>query len=107
MPYSPGDVTVEHTAVEGCYVSYQKIGKERIPINVSFPEENETALHWVMELGDSELEAAIQICYDAWNFQESMPRCRELFEAAIYERDRRSLHPILRMHRGYSLVLFE
>lgn len=102
MTYSPGDVFVEHTSIEGCYISYKKSGHNRIPISISFPDENVSALNWAMDLDDSELEAAIQICYDDWNFSTSKPRIKELFEAAIYERYRRLLP-----HSTFAPGIFE
>lgn len=91
MTYTPGDITVENTNVDGCYISYKKINSKREPINITFPEENENPSHWVMGLDDSELEVAIQICFDDWNFSSGKDRSRELFAAAMQERDRRML----------------
>lgn len=91
MTYTPGEITVENTSVDGCYISYKKTNSKREPIRVVFPEESEDPSHWSMGLDDSELEAAIQICYDHWNFSSGNERSYELFRAALDERGRRML----------------
>lgn len=44
---------------------------------------------WILNLNDTELEAAIQIYYDRWNFQSGDTCDREAFEALATERKRR------------------
>ena len=44
---------------------------------------------WFLNLNDTELEAAIQIYYDRWNFQSGDACDKEAFEALVSERKRR------------------
>ena len=85
--YEPRPFTVSVVA-NGFYFVHEEDGTAlHIPAPTSFKD-----LHdWTLNLGDTELEAAIQIWYDRWNFQSGEQCDKVALETLEQERRRRKL----------------
>ena len=86
-PYEPRSIEVTPVA-DGLYMVREEDGTAlEIPSPTGF-----IGLHdWTLNLGDTELEAAIQIWYDKWNFQSGQECDKVALEALEQERKRRKL----------------
>ncbi len=85
--YEPRRINVTVVG-DGFYLAREADGE---PLYVPSPAEGESLHHWSMQLEDTELEAALQIYWDRWNFQSGEQCDRLAFEALDQERKRRCL----------------
>lgn len=96
--YNPGEVSIEPVN-ENWYIAYRREGKERRTFHVPTPWGN--IYEWANSLSDSQLEAAIQMFYDKWNFKtDSNKTDRRCLDVALEERSRRlgpnsTFHPVI------------
>jgi hypothetical protein len=85
--YNPGDVFIE-LVNENSYIAYKRQGKDQKAFHVPAPWGN--IYKWANALDDSQLEAAIQMFYDKWNFKaDSSDVDRTCLDVALDERKRR------------------
>lgn len=88
MPeYEPRPITVTVVG-DGFYIAREETGEI---LYVPSPSEYEDLYEWTMCLGDTELEAALQMFYDLWTFQTGEDRDRRALDALYLERARRKL----------------
>ena len=85
--YKPRSINVSVLG-DGCYLALEKDGD---PIVVPSPSCFKNFHEWSLNLDDTELEAALQIYWDQWNFQSGEEYDKMAFEALEIERNRRSL----------------
>ena len=83
--YDPREVTVQVMG-NGFYIAREKDGE---PIFVPSPATFDDIHDWILNLDDTELEAALQMYYDRWTFQSGQKDDRMALEALEAERARR------------------
>lgn len=94
-----GDVTVMHTGGMS-YKAWVETNKGQISIHVPVYRDKPDKMSdeaWINAMNDMEVEAAVQVYYDIWNFQSSEPFYYDLyrkFEAEHNERKSKSKHAI-------------
>jgi len=71
---------------DGYYLVREHTGDQ---IRISPPEEFEDVHDWMLNMDDTELEAALQIYSDRWTFQSGKDHDKITLEALEIERDRR------------------
>jgi hypothetical protein len=89
--YNPGEVIVDVVGGKGCYVARKNAEGSSEPIYVPSPAGEDSLHEWVMNLDDSQLEAARQMYWDKWNFQSDDESVRTIMETLDVERSRRQL----------------
>ena len=89
--YNPGEITVEVVGDKGCYVARKTAEGSSEPVYVPSPASEDNLLEWVMNLDDSQLEAARQMYWDKWNFQSGTNSVRMIMETLDAEKSRRQL----------------
>lgn len=89
--YNPGEITVEVVGDKGCYVARKTAEGSSEPVYVPSPASEDNLLEWVMNLDDSQLEAARQMYWDKWNFQSDAESVRAIMEVLDAEKSRRQL----------------
>ena len=106
--YSPGDITVEDLDADGCYIASRRVGNEKIPVVITPAptESNKKLVAWAHELDDSQLEAAIQIYYDQWNFDTGSDTNRAIFDYLTTEKNRRMKSVRRRPQQHQSMETF-
>lgn len=71
---------------DGYYLVRERTGNQ---IRISPPAEFEDIHDWMLNMDDTELEAALQIYSDRWTFQSGKAHDKATLEALEVERDRR------------------
>lgn len=71
---------------EGCYQVYEDNGE---PVLIPFLPQHDDYHDWVLNMNDTELEAAIQVYWDMWNFQSGDDEDQSALTALEAERTRR------------------
>lgn len=71
---------------DGYYLVREHTGKQ---IRISPPAESQDVYDWMLNMDDTELEAALQIYSDRWTFQSGKDRDKVTLEALEVERERR------------------
>ena len=89
--YNPGEITVEVVGDKGCYVARKAAEGSSEPVYVPSPANEDNLLEWVMNLDDSQLEAARQMYWDKWNFHSDADSVRTIMETLDAEKSRRQL----------------
>ncbi len=89
--YNPGEITVEVVGDKGCYVARKTSDGSSEPVYVPSPANEDNLHEWVMNLDDSQLEAARQMYWDKWNFQSDAESVRTIMETLDVEKTRRQL----------------
>ena len=89
--YNPGEITVEVVGDKGCYVARKTAEGSSEPVYVPSPANEDNLLEWVMNLDDSQLEAARQMYWDKWNFHSDAESVRTIMETLDAEKSRRQL----------------
>lgn len=89
MAYEPKDIEIEEMENGWYMVFYIDDEGFRKSLHVPNPEEFANPFSWMLELDDTKLEAAIQIYYDKWNFEEGKKRDKSILDTLVEERDRR------------------
>ena len=89
--YNPGEITVEVVGDKGCYVARKTSEGLSEPVYVPSPASEDNLLEWVMNLDDSQLEAARQMYWDKWNFHSGTKSVQMIMEVLDEEKIRRQL----------------
>lgn len=71
---------------DGYYLVREHTGKQ---IRISPPAEFQNVYDWMLDMDDTELEAALQIYSDRWTFQSGKDRDKYTLESLEKERERR------------------
>ena len=71
---------------EGCYQIREEDGE---PVVIPMLKQHDDYHDWVLNMNDTELEAALQVYWDMWNFQSGDSEDRSALDALEAERTRR------------------
>lgn len=71
---------------DGYYLVREHTGRQ---IRISPPAEFQNVYDWMLDMDDTELEAALQIYSDRWTFQSGKDRDKDTLESLEVERERR------------------
>jgi hypothetical protein len=84
--YNPGNVSVE--SFDGYYMCYKEdILGNREPIYVPSPwnKNYQNIYDWLIDLDDSQLEAAAQIFFDRWNFSNGIQKDKMILDKGVMD----------------------
>ena len=83
--YNPQSIRV-NVLSDGCYLI---LGDDNEPVIIPRINEHNDYYDWVLNMNDTELEAALQVYWDMWNFQSGDTEDKDALNVLEKERTRR------------------